>query len=178
MYPPVRPRAQIPDSLVVRAVAGDPLALRALLQHHGPLVWSICRRLAVDPEDSYQAIWEKAMRALPRFDPEGPASVGTWIASIAHRHLVDEHRRRMVRGVPAPVDDLVAPTSEEDPRLRRLDGALGALPENLRRVVVLHHLHGVAVDVLAEQESVPVGTVKSRLHRARSLLAATLAEEG
>lgn len=162
---------------MARAVSGDPLARRAVIQQFGPLVWSICRRLAFDPEDSYQAIWEKTLKALDRFDPDGPASFSTWVASIAHRHLVDEHRRRVVRGIAVPPDDLVAPQITEDGRLPRLEGAIGELPEGLRRVVVLHHLHGVPLDTIARDEDVPVGTIKSRLHRARGLLARALAEE-
>lgn len=173
----VRPRRVIDENLIVRAVSGDPLARRAVIQQFGPLVWSICRRLAYDPEDSYQAIWEKALKALDRFDPDGPASFSTWIASIAHRHLVDEHRRRQVRGVLVPPDDLVAPHVEEDSRLPRLEGAIQQLPEGLKRVVILHHLHGVPLDTIARDEDVPVGTIKSRLHRARGILAQTLAEE-
>jgi len=165
------------DPLVARAVGGDPLARRAVIQQFGPLVWSICRRLASDPEDSYQAIWEKALKALDRFDPYGAAAFSTWIASIAHRHLVDEHRRRQVRGTLVPVDELVAPMVEHDDRMGRLEAAIEQLPDGLRRVVVLHHLHGVPLDRIAADEDVPVGTIKSRLHRARGLLAQTLVEE-
>jgi RNA polymerase sigma-70 factor (ECF subfamily) len=167
------------DPVLIRAVAGDPLARRALVLRHGPLVWSICRRLSPDPEDAYQAIWEKALRALDRFDPAGPAQVGTWLASIAHRHLIDEHRRRVVRGVAVDPEHLAAPErGEARSDLERLDGAMGQLPEGLRRVVVMHHLHQVPLDVIAGEEGVPVGTIKSRLHRARGLLGAALGAHG
>ncbi len=173
----VRPRRVINETLVPRAVAGDPLARRAVIQQYGPLVWSICRRLAYDPDDSYQAIWEKVLKALDRFDPNGTASFSTWLASIAHRHLVDEHRRRVVRGVPVSPDELVAPPVEDDSRHVRLEAAIDQLPEGLKRVVILHHLHGVPLDTIARDEDAPVGTIKSRLHRARGILAQALAEE-
>lgn len=171
----MRPHARAPDPLLQRAVEGDPLALRALVQRHGPLLWSICRRLAADPDDAYQAVWEKALRALPRFDPDGAAAFSTWLASIAHRHLVDEHRRRRVRGELVDADDLPAPEAGWDRGdVEKLEHAVDALPDGLRRVVVLHHLHGVPLERIAENEDVPVGTVKSRLHRARGLLAQAL----
>jgi RNA polymerase sigma-70 factor (ECF subfamily) len=163
------------DPVLTRAIHGDPLARRALVLRHGPLVWSICRRLAQDPEDAYQIVWEKALRALERFDPAGPARLSTWLASIAHRQLVDEHRRRVVRGVTVDPDDLEAPEAGEAPAdLARLDDAIQALPDGLRRVIVLHHLHGLPLEDIARDEEVPVGTVKSRLHRARAMLAARL----
>lgn len=168
-------RAISPDPVLLRAIGGDPLARRALVLRHGPLVWSICRRLTPEPEDAYQAVWEKALRALERFDPDGPATFSTWLASVTHRHLVDEHRRRVVRGVAVEPDHLVAPERGEcSTDVARLEAAVGQLPEGLRRVVVLHHLHGVPLDVIAREEDVPVGTVKSRLHRARAHLAQAL----
>ena len=163
------------DPLLTRAVAGDPLARHALVLRHGPLVWSICRRLAADPEDAYQAVWEKALRALDRFDPAGPAQLGTWLASIAHRHLIDEHRRRTVRGVAVDTEQLTAPErGEARSDLEALDNAIAGLSDELRRVVVLHHLHQVPLDDIAADEGVPVGTLKSRLHRARGQLALAL----
>jgi RNA polymerase sigma-70 factor (ECF subfamily) len=54
---------------------------------------------------------------------------------------------------------------------------LKTLPDDLKRLVIGHHLGGVSLPVLAEQEGVPVGTLKSRLHRARGMLAAALGRE-
>ena len=69
-----------------------------LVAAHGPRVYAMCVRLASDPDDCYQEIWEKVLGAIARFDPSGSASVATWIATIARRHLIDRHRRRVVRG--------------------------------------------------------------------------------
>src|SRR5690606_22014330 len=76
--------------------APAPIDRADLVAAHGPAVYALCRRLTPDPDDCYQEIWEKVFRALPRFDPGGAASVRTWILTIAHRHLVDRHRRRLV----------------------------------------------------------------------------------
>ena len=165
-----------PDRVVLRAIQGETSARSELLSRHGALVWGICRRLSPDPEDDYQTIWEKVFRALSGFDPHGPAQLSTWIATIAHRHLVDQHRRRKVRGEVVEVRDL--PADQEGPERgidavrdrKRLERALSVLPEDQRRVVVLHHLDGVPLDSIAATESVAVGTVKSRLHRGRARL--------
>ncbi|MFZ5482540.1 MAG: RNA polymerase sigma factor [Myxococcota bacterium] len=132
------------------------------------LVWALCARLDPQPEDAYQEAWEKVLRALPSFDEGGPARVSTWITRITHRHLVDRHRRRLVRG--EPTDDDVDALPALAPVTGDLEEALAALPEAHRRVVVLHHLYELSVEEIAASEGVPEGTVKSRLHRARNRL--------
>lgn len=161
---------QPPDAILARAIQGDPDARRSFVEHLVPLVWSICRRMDPDPEDACQEIWEKVLRALPRFDMTGPASVKTWVARITHRHLIDRHRRRKVRGIAVDPEEELFTTVVPRPELGRLEGALAQLPDVHRRVVILHHVHGVALEDIAEEEGVPVGTIKSRLHRARARL--------
>ncbi len=168
------------DALVDRAVAGDPAAIASLVQAHGPLVYSLSRRLTPDADDAYQEVWEKVLKALPRFDPGGSASIRTWIVTITHRHLVDRHRRRQVRGEIVPLTGLAA--HQEAPgvaldrgrRQARLERALRTLPEPQRRVVVLHHVQGLSLQDIAATERVAVGTLKSRLHRGRAALARRL----
>ena len=180
LSPPPRPAEEID---VRRAVAGDPRAQRDLVGVHGPLVWSLCRRLDPHPEDGYQEAWEKVLKGLHRFDPDGPARLRTWIATVVHRHLVDRHRRR---GARADVIPLQRATSDQPPadeqldrarRVARLERALAQLSPEHRRVVVLHHLQALPLDEIARGEGVAVGTVKSRLHRARGALARILGED-
>lgn len=152
-------------------------SVESLVDEHGPRVFAMCARLAPDPEDCYQEIWEKVVGALARFDPSGAASIGTWIATIARRHLVDRHRRRLVRGEVVEIGALPAADPAPDEALARaqrrarVEAAVRQLPEAHRRVVVLHHVHGVPLETIAEEEGVPLGTVKSRLHRGRARLA-------
>lgn len=171
MPPPSSPADPLP-----RAISGDAEARAALVARHGGLIWSLCARLAADPEDAWQEIWEKALRALPRFDPAGPARFSTWLATLAHRHLVDRHRRRRTRGEAVSVEQLAAlgadpeQATAEGERSARLEAALARLPEPWRRVIVAHHIAELPLDAIAEAEGVPVGTVKSRLHRGRAAL--------
>lgn len=139
-----------------------------MLREHDALVWSICRRLSDDPEDCYQEVWEKVLRALPSWRPDGRARLSTWIATIAHRTLIDRLRRRRTRGEEVDPEDIpVLPRPEVSLDLER---ALSSLPEPWRRVVVLHHVHGLDLEGIAVTEGVPTGTIKSRLHRARAAL--------
>jgi RNA polymerase sigma-70 factor (ECF subfamily) len=152
----------------------------ALIAAHGARVFAMCARLAADPEDCYQEIWEKVVRALASFDPRGPAPIGAWIAAIARRHLIDRHRRAKVRGEVVSLDGLACPEPGAEQRVAgqersaRLEAAIRRLPEDRRRVVVLHHVHGVPLEQLAEEEGVALGTIKSRLHRGRAQLAELL----
>src|SRR5262245_52043687 len=104
-----------PASCVDREVAAlparkeprvDPVDREGLVSAYGPMVWSLCRRLGPDPEDAYQEVWEKVFGAVDRFDPAGPATLRTWIATVTHRHLVDRHRRRQVRGEVVELGDV------------------------------------------------------------------------
>lgn len=162
------------------ALLADPSARRALVMKEGPRVLAICQRLAADPEDAFQEVWARVFANLHQFDPEGKASIGTWIRTIAHRLLVDRHRRGQVRGAVLPFKDRAGEDSPvEEALLRRrrsaaLDHALGELPDPQRRVVVSHHLGGLSLHAIAEAEGVALGTVKSRLHRARGRLAELL----
>ncbi len=165
-----------PSNLAARSAAGDVAAHRELLDSYGALVWSICLRLDPEPEDAYQDVWERVVRALDRFDPAGPAKLSTWIATIAHRRLVDRHRRRLTRGVDVPLGDppSTAPSVErqlDDSRQRaELERGIRRLSGGQRRTMVMHYRQGMTLEDIADNEGVAVGTIKSRLHRARAAL--------
>lgn len=104
-------------------------------------------------------------------DPEA------WVRLVAVRMMIDRHRRRRVAGIGL---GRLRPLAAADPRPEdRLDLAAGLarLPVHHRAVVLLHHVHDLPVDDVARQLGVPVGTVKSRLARARTALAPMLADE-
>jgi RNA polymerase sigma-70 factor (ECF subfamily) len=146
------------------------------------MVYGLCRRLADDPDDAYQTVWEKVVGAWSRFDPHGAGTMSGWIATITRRTLVDRHRRRRVRGLPEAVEPLVDPGPDPEARASRtesqahLEALLRELPFPQRHVLVAHHVHGVPLQELADEEGVALGTIKSRLHRGRAALAAKLGE--
>lgn len=183
-----RDEHELSPELLDLARAGERRGRAALVATLGPTVWALCRRLDPEPEDAYQEAWAHLFRALPRFADDGPASLRTWCVRVVRRRLVDRHRRARVRGI---VGHLAPEQLEEHPgrgldpearaarsqRQARLEAALQRLPAAQRRVVVLHHLHGVPLAELAVDEGVAEGTVKSRLHRGRARLAGLLEEE-
>jgi RNA polymerase sigma-70 factor (ECF subfamily) len=146
-------------------------------------VLALCRRLCPDPDDAYQDVWERILRRLHRYDPDR-AELRTWILSVTHRHLIDRHRKRVVRRILVPLAREPAsplPNTDEliDDRRRRqaLERAIQQLPAAQRRAVVLHHVHGQPLDAIASAERVALGTIKSRLHRGRERLSSLLGGE-
>lgn len=167
-------------TLLDDAIRGDRNAREQLVREHGRLVFALCRRLDPQPEDAYQEIWEKVFRGLARFDTRMGPPLRAWITTVARRHLIDRHRRRSGRGevvqlTEAPGEPADAEQRlEQEGRLARLESALDLLPVDQRTVIVHHHLHGCDLATLADDTGVPVGTLKSRLHRGRARLAALL----
>lgn len=131
-------------------------------------------------DDALQEAYLKAYRGLSGFD--GRAAIGTWLYRIVYNACLDELRRegRVVHLPLETVSDLAAPaepagigTSRED-----LVRALRSLPAELRAVVVLVYTQGLDYGAVSEIVGIPVGTVASRLHRARGLLRRALDPEG
>lgn len=169
---------------VVRAQRGDRRAQGAVLSRYAGPLHAFVRRTwppGSDADDLVQSLLARLLEVLPRFDPKGPATLTTWVFTVAHRWLIDERRRRHL--AVAPLDEgleVEDPAPRPDARaadgeLRgALEAAIGKLPDAQRRVFVLAHVHEQPLEAVAEVEGVPVGTVKSRLFRARAALALEL----
>ena len=159
------------------AQRGNQAARAQLLKEHGPALWGLCRRLSQDPSTAYQRIWAQAFEELGQFDPTGVALLQTWLLTLAHRKLIDAHRERPVRGAVIPFNDQTSARSPEsgetgDPsrRIDPLERAIGKLPPDQARLVLLHHLHGHPLSAISQVEGLPIGTLKSRLYQARAHL--------
>jgi RNA polymerase sigma-70 factor (ECF subfamily) len=168
-----------------KAQQGDPLAQRRVLELYVRRLRYLVGRLGdrQDVEDQMQDLYAKVLVSLPRYRPGGRASLGTWIFSLAHNWLVSRRRRPGLRLVPLEFDADVpderpgADDALESAQLQqRLDHAIGQLSEPLRRAFVLSQIHQQSMEAIAEVEKVPVGTVKSRLHRARAELTLLLGD--
>jgi RNA polymerase sigma-70 factor (ECF subfamily) len=171
--------------LVAAAQGGDRSALDRLLRRHYDRVHAVCRRIAGsdrDADDATQEAMIGIVRGLAKFD--GRSAFSTWAYRIATNAALDELRRRRRRpALHAVTDD--APASETpDPSAERLveavidraslDAALADLGDDFRIVVVLRDVADLDYAEIAEVLQIPVGTVKSRIARGRSQLAAAL----
>jgi RNA polymerase sigma-70 factor, ECF subfamily len=153
---------------------------------HLPRLRRFCRALtgtAADADDLAQAAVEKAMRNVERYEPG--TNLDRWLITIAHNHWRDDRRSARVRAPHVDVDALVNVVGEdgaEDQMRRDTDAhvraAVAALPDEQRQVVALVLVEGFAYREAAEMLGLPIGTVMSRLSRARAALAARLTEAG
>jgi RNA polymerase sigma factor (sigma-70 family) len=163
----------------------DEAAFEALMVRHGPMVLNVCRRLLRDPhdvEDAFQAVFLVLVRKARGIRVEG--SLGPWLYTVSNRVAARAraNRRRLgTREISAAVE---RSKSTADRTLDRLEAAgviheeLDRLPERLRAPVVLCYLQGLTHELAAGQLGCPVGTVRSRLSRARAQLLIRITRRG
>jgi RNA polymerase sigma-70 factor, ECF subfamily len=170
------------DELIARCQQGDEQAFRELVDRYKNLVFAVVARSAGDAarvEDLAQEVFLRIHRGLPYF--RGEAKLTTWIYRIVLNLLSqDAERRRGAREV-ALDPDIAAheprayDRSVTDLELRdRLEKALARLPANYRLLIAGHYLQEVKYEDLAEALGMPIGTVKTHLHRAKKELRALL----
>jgi RNA polymerase sigma factor (sigma-70 family) len=151
---------------VVAAQRGDAMAMAALVDALMPYVGRICGGIALEHgEDAAQNALIAVLRNLRRL--EEPRALRGWVRTIATREAV----RVAARGrAELPVEEPVAPAAgSSDPMLGvEIRDQLERLDPEQRAVLVLRDLEGVSEQEVAELLSLPEGTVKSRLHRARA----------
>lgn len=173
------------EALIARCQQGDEQAFRELVDRYKNLVFGVVARSAADParvEDLAQEVFLRIHRGLPYF--RGEAKLTTWIYRIVLNLLSQDAQRR--RGSREVALDPDIPSHEPrthdramtDLELRdRLDKALARLPANYRLLIAGHYLHDVKYEDLADALGLPVGTVKTHLHRAKKQLRALLETE-
>jgi len=186
--------------LVARAQAGDTRAFEELVRRHQRWVFSLALRMVgngAEAEDLAQEVFLKAYRGLGGF--RGAARFSTWLHSIASHHCLNaletrsrqplDRRERERPGEPGnddppprlerlpngtPGADAVL---EQRDRARLVQAALARLSLDHRLIVVLRDIQGMSYETIAESLGIELGTVRSRLHRARMELKELLAPD-
>ncbi len=162
--------------LVRSAIAGDRLALAAIVRDTQDHVWRYCAYLGrgSDTDDLVQDTYLRALRSLRRF--EGRSSLRTWMLSIARRVCADAVRSARRRRA---IDALfVREHTASDPGDGVAYGMLvNSLAPDRREAFVLTQVVGLSYADAAEVCGVPVGTIRSRVARARDDLHAELNED-
>jgi RNA polymerase sigma factor, sigma-70 family len=162
-----------------RFAARDEAAIRTLYRRYAGAVFALALRLLADrghAEEVVQTTFLKAWQAADRLDPD--REIGPWLATIARRVAIDLYRRerRHRVGDPPERDIAVLPPSLEDVwEVWQVRVAVDSLPADERDVVRCTHFHGWTHEETADHLGIPVGTVKSRSHRAHRRLARLLA---
>ncbi|ONI71773.1 RNA polymerase subunit sigma-24 [Kribbella sp. ALI-6-A] len=168
------------ELLVVRAQLGEQAALAELVDRWRVPVWSYVRRMldAQRADDVTQEVWLAVVRGLPRL--RAPDRFVPWLFTIARHSVTDRLRAEYARAHEqvAPGESAVDDPVEAIADRAELIAALTRLPVLEREVLVLFYLEDLSVDDCAQICDVPVGTVKSRLNRARRMLREQWEERG
>ncbi|WP_346840225.1 RNA polymerase sigma factor [Microbulbifer sp. SAOS-129_SWC] len=155
----------------------------ALVRPHLRLMYRMAYRWSQDRSESEDLVQDVLTRLFPRLDELAAVDkLGPWLVKVLYRRYVDLYRRR----ARSPIDESVAWSSDEsafgdllpDERnryhqlelQRALNRALETIDDSWRDVVLLHDVEGYTALEVAEILDINVGTVKSRLHRARKKL--------
>lgn len=161
-------------SLIERCRTGDDIAFGELVDRYKHLVYGMVWRLTNDrsqTDDLAQDVFLKVYRGLPYF--RGEARLSTWIFRIVS-NVCSEARGRRTAEIPdsgAVLERGRPDGAFADVELRdRLDKAIAQLPDQYRFLIAAHYLEGVQYEALAEALGIPIGTVKTHLHRAKRRL--------
>lgn len=180
------------QQLAGRAQAGDHAALADLLQFHQHKLYSTALRIVLNRDDAAEITQDALLRAIEHLkDYNGQAAFGTWLTRILINLALSLLRKRKLRlasslDAPSSADDdqslplreQMADSREPDPATsvqrkeaaEHLREALSQLDEEFRSVIVLRDLNQLDYAEIATCLDLPVGTVKSRLFRARLAL--------
>jgi RNA polymerase sigma-70 factor, ECF subfamily len=172
---------QEPEPRIVAAARrGEIPAFEALVRMYQPYVWRLTLHLLGDEQmaaDATQNTFLKAFRAVRRF--HGRSKFSTWLISIARNCAHDELRQkertlRVVRA--ARADPSARPSTRDEGAISEVRDALAHLSVELREPVMLIDMLGFSYREASEVLGVREGTIKSRVHRARSALVLSLEE--
>jgi RNA polymerase sigma-70 factor (ECF subfamily) len=175
--------------LAASALRGSQDAFRELVKRFERPVYTLVLRMVQDPgaaEDLAQEVFVKAFRRLNTYDPQWKFS--SWLFKIAHNTTIDHLRRGVPETVPLETgveDDrgslaaILADETVENPQAaaerrdlgRALERAISSLRPDYRAAVLMFYVHGASYQEICEATGLPLGTVKTNLHRARKELA-------
>lgn len=181
--------------LVQRSVAGDQRAFELLVLKYQRRVERLIARMVRDQDlvpDIAQETFLRAYRALPQF--RGEAQFYTWLYRIAvntaKKFLLDMRRDPLITEsalAPSPDEEETfrprhEPSTDETPETvlaareiaQAVSDAMQALPEELRQAITLREMEGLSYDAIAQAMGCPIGTVRSRIFRAREAISARL----
>ena len=181
--------------LVIQAKNGSREAFSSLMELHQGRVYNLALRMTGSPEDAAdlsQEAFLNAWRGLSSF--QGNSSFSTWVYRLASNACIDFLRRRKRQQQaesPISLDDEEAPCPEPaDPRgtpeeelerqeLRRaVERGLQALPDHHRQILIMRELSGLSYQEISAVLGLDLGTVKSRIARARLALQKIFLEDG
>jgi len=179
--------------LVARARTGDERAFRALLDKYERAVFSICLRMVRNRDEAADLSQDSFIKVFASLDRYNPAyAFSSWLFKITSNLCIDYLRKRRIETLPMdqPIDgekgEIQRQYAASDPtpdesldraeKMARLESAISALPEHYRIMLILRHQEDLSYEEIADHLSIPLGTVKARIHRAREMLKGLLGD--
>ncbi|MCK4305139.1 MAG: sigma-70 family RNA polymerase sigma factor [Candidatus Eisenbacteria sp.] len=167
------------EELFLRCKQGDARAWESLIRHHQDRVLNLAYQFMGNREearDLAQEIFVRVYEKMEQYDPARPFQA--WFNRLARNLCIDRyrHRKRDQVIVDTPVDDFPSLAASSEPpdkrferqeRVENMHQALNTLGEISREAIVLKDLQEHSIEEMAEMLRLPIGTVKSRIHRAR-----------
>lgn len=180
---------ELDELTIAGAQRGNLKARRALVERYQRPVLALVARMLRGHgdsglvEDVTQETFLRVFRALPNFDRQGPARLSTWILTIASHRSIDELRKRKLetRSLDEVAADVVGLSRADDATERKMlavliERAVADLAPEYKAAFILREYHGLDYAEIASALAIDLGTVKSRLSRARQRLRRALAE--
>ncbi|MGH7960369.1 MAG: RNA polymerase sigma factor [Candidatus Binatia bacterium] len=181
LYP--APRADDDLTLIAECCAGNTQAFNELVLRHQDSVSTLATRLLADHHEAEDLTQETFLRAYEQIEQfRGEAQFSTWLYRIC-RNLCLNRLKKKKSDPTSDVEEGTLPEELPDPsgrfpdhvlmkkeRQRLIKWALSAMARELREVLMLHHTVQLSYEEIAERLRLPVGTVRSRLHRGRKEL--------
>jgi RNA polymerase sigma-70 factor (ECF subfamily) len=184
----------IETGLAQSARDGSEEAFGELVRRFERPVYTLVLRMVHDPgtaEELAQDVFVKAYRRLDTYDPE--RRFGSWLFKIAHNTTIDHLRRSspdlvslegdgegggLAAVLANPAGESPEAVAERRDLARDLESAIAALRPEYRAAVVLRYQEGLSYEEICEAMDLPLGTIKTHLHRARKELAVLLRARG
>lgn len=174
-------RAHLDVELIDRYLAGDVSAFNELMDAHEDMVFGVCLRMMRDREAALDAVQDTFLTVFRKADRfQAKAAFSTWLYRVAVNTCYDHLRRakrKQAQQLPEghdPVDPTSGDALESIEVRPDIDAALETLSDEFRAAVILVDMQGMSLEQASDTLEVPIGTVKSRLFRARKLLAKQL----
>jgi len=184
---PAIPPSEAPreiEAVIQRCLQGDELAWESIVQQYRRKVFNVAYKFVgrhEEAEDLTQDIFIKIFKSLGTFDRR--ANFQTWLISVSRNLCIDHYRS--VRQERQAIDRQIDPNElspvahepgpiaaiEQQDRVLLLREALAALPESLRKAVLMRDIQELTYQEIADKLHLPEGTVKSRINRGRTELA-------
>jgi len=160
------------DHLIEEAQSGNRHSLARLLYENYEMVFKYLIKFTLNKSLAEDLVQETMVRAIEKFqlfDP-GKAKFSTWLIAVAQNLYLDgvRKKKREQKHIHEELlpEDLYDMQIEHDEDWDRVLDALSRMPEESRVPLVLKHYHGYSLEEIAGMMSIPLGTVKSRIHNA------------